>query len=81
MSDREPDLEIAAAVRAEQLRFEYKPEVRVAVHADAPASAESVSERENLPDTLEPGVTYRNFAIRWSVAARLDDPEHRCGGR
>jgi hypothetical protein len=73
--DREPDVEIAAAVRAEELRFECKPEVRVRAYANAPASAESVSERENLPDELETGVTYRNFSVRWRLAARLDDPD------
>jgi hypothetical protein len=72
--ERAPDVEIAAAVRADELRFECKPEVRVAAHADSPASAESVTERENLPDELEPGVTYRDFAVRWRVSARLNDP-------
>jgi hypothetical protein len=73
--EREPDVEIAAAVRADEVRFECKPEVRVVAYADSPASAESVSERENLPDELEPGVIYRNFAVRWHVAARLNDPD------
>ncbi len=72
--ETEPDLEIAAAVSAAELRFECKPQVRVVVHADAPVSAESVSERDNLPETLEPAVTYRNFAVRWRVAARLEAP-------
>ncbi len=49
--------------------------VRIGAHANAPASAEYVSERENLPDEVEPGVTYRNVAVRWRLAARLDDPE------
>lgn len=75
MTHREPDVEIAAAVRADEMRFECKPEVDVVAYADSPASAESVSERENLPDELEPGVTYRDFAIRWRVAARLSDPD------
>jgi len=75
--EREPDVEIAAAVRADEVRFECKPEVHVAAYADSPACAESVSERENLPDELEPGVTYRNFAVRWRLAARLNDPN--CG--
>jgi hypothetical protein len=74
---REPDVEIAAAVRADEVLFECKPEVRVVAYADSPASAESVSERENLPDELEPGVTYRNFAVRWRAAARLHDPDSR----
>jgi hypothetical protein len=65
---REPDVEIAATVRADELRFECKPEVVV-------RAAESVSTRENLPDEVEPGVTYRNIAVSWRVAARLSDPD------
>ena len=66
--DKEPDIEIAAAVRADEVRFECKPEVDVVAYSDSPASAESVSE-------LEPGVTYRDFVVRWRVAARLSDPD------
>jgi hypothetical protein len=73
--DREPDVEIAASARAEEVRFECKPEVRVGAYADAPATAEVVSERENLPDEVEPRVTYRNVSVRWRLAARLDDPD------
>ena len=71
MSEREPDVEMAASVRADELRFECKPDVEVRAYADTPASAESSSQRENLPDELEAGVTYRDFAIRWRLAARL----------
>ena len=77
MTHREPDVEIAGAIRADEVRFECKPEVHVVGYADAPAVAESVTERENLPDELEPGVTYRNFAIRWRAAARLEDLDSR----
>jgi hypothetical protein len=72
---REPDVEIAARARADEVRLECKPEVRVRAYSNAPASSESVSERENLPDELQPGVTYRNVSVRWRLAARLDDPE------
>jgi hypothetical protein len=72
--EREPDVEIAAAVRADEVRFGCKPEVHVAAYSDSPATAASVSERENLPDELEPGVMYRNFAVRWRLSARLTDP-------
>ena len=75
MSDREADVEIAAAARAEEVRFDCRPEVRVGAHANAPATAESVSERENLPDEVEPGVTYRDVSIRWRLAARLVDDQ------
>ena len=72
--DREPDVEISARVRAKEVRFESKPEVEVGAYANAPASAELISERENLPDEVEPGVTYRDVAVRWRLAARLEDP-------
>jgi len=73
--EREPDVEIAAAARADEVRFECKPEVRVRAYSNVPASAESVSERDNLPDAVEPGVTYRDVSVRRRLAARLDDPE------
>ena len=73
--EREPDVEIAAAARADEVRFECKPEVRVRAYSNVPASAESVSERDNLPDAVEPGVTYRDVSVRWRASLRLDDPE------
>jgi hypothetical protein len=73
--EHEPDVEIAVAARAKEVRFECKPDVRVGAHANAPATAECTSERENMPDELEPGTTYRDVAIRWRLAARLDDPD------
>ncbi len=75
MIEGKPDLEMAAAVRAREVRFECIPEVRVVAYADMPTSAEQVFERKNLPDQLEPGVTYRDFEVSWRVSARLDDPE------
>jgi hypothetical protein len=74
LTEHEPDVEISAAVRAKELRFECKPDVEVGMHGDSPASGGSFSERENLPDELEPGISYRDFAVRWRLAARLDDP-------
>jgi hypothetical protein len=72
----EPDVEIAARVRADEVRFECRPEVRVRAYAGSPATAELVSERDNLPDEVEPGVTYTDVAIPWRLAARLaDQPE------
>jgi hypothetical protein len=71
----EPDIEIAAAVRADEVRFDRKPEISVVAYADSPVCAASVSERENLPDELEAGVTYRNFAVRWRLTARLNDAD------
>jgi hypothetical protein len=74
VTERGPDVEIAAAVRADELRFECKPEVDVIPYANAPAEFERDSERENLPDEVEEGVVYRDVAVRWRVALRLRDP-------
>jgi hypothetical protein len=71
----EPDVEIAASVSADELRFECTPRVRIRAYADSPADAELVSEREHLPDHVEPGVTYRAVAVSWRLAARLRDPD------
>ena len=78
MTDRQPDVEISAAVRAKELRFECKKEVHVGASGDSPRSAESITERENLPDELEPGTTYRDFSVRWRLWARLEEesPDH-----
>jgi len=73
--DREPDVEMSFSVRAEELRFDRKPYVDVVAFADSPAAAELQSERENLPDEIEPGTTYRNVAVRWRAAAWLGDPD------
>jgi hypothetical protein len=75
MTDRAPDVEMAAAAHAEELRFECRPEVRVSAHADVPATAQARSERENLPDEVEPGVTYRDVSVRWRAAAWLADDD------
>jgi hypothetical protein len=71
--EREPDLEMAASAQADEVRFECKPEVRVSAYANTPATAASVSERDRLPDDIEPGVTYRNVSVRWRAWLRLDD--------
>ena len=69
MTER-PDIELAARVRANRLRFRTKPEVTTRFTGDAVTS--SAGARENLPDEVQPGVTYRDVSIRWHASARLD---------
>jgi hypothetical protein len=88
----DPDVEIGAAVRAKKLRFRRKPKVEVTTHAhqeiDRTLADEvriegeggSQTERENLPDEVEPDVTYRDVRIRWKAGARIvetRDPSDR----
>ena len=75
------DIEIGAAAKAKEIRFHEKPEVDVDVHGEtrerdrrADVETASGSVRENLPEEVEPGVTYRNVKIGWQAAARIRDP-------
>jgi hypothetical protein len=72
MTDRPPDVELAASVKAKRLRFRSRPEVDVGFSGDTPRETSSGSDRENLPDRVEPGVTYRDVRVHWHAAARLD---------
>jgi hypothetical protein len=83
----EPDIEIGAAVRARKLRFRSKPKTRVEFEGrtrirsddrveDVELETESGSERRNLPEEVEPGVTYRNVEVGWAARARASMPEH-----
>jgi hypothetical protein len=83
----EPDIEIGAAMRARKLRFRSKPKVDVEFEGrsrvrsddrieDVEIESESGSERHNLPEEVEPGVTYRNVEIGWAARARAKMPEH-----
>ncbi len=75
------DIEIGAAAKAKRLRFREKPETDVEVHGETregnrrvEAETDSGSVRHNLPDEVEPGVTYRDVEIGWRAEARIKDP-------
>jgi hypothetical protein len=77
MSDdeRPPDLEIGASARAERVRFARKPEADVEFQQDPDGESDSQTEKENLPEEVEPGVTYRDVRVRWRAGARVSPPE------
>lgn len=78
----EPDVEIGARVHARELRFSSKPQTHVELHGEVTergrerqdVETASGSERQNLPEDVEPGVTYRDVDVRWRATARLRDP-------
>jgi hypothetical protein len=69
-----PDVEMEAVVKAKSLRFERVPDIEVSFHGGPDREEVSGSERENLPDEVEPGVTYRDVRVRWRAAARIGSP-------
>jgi hypothetical protein len=58
-----PDIELTADVKVRELRFEEVPETEV----HPPAQ----TKRENLPEEVEPGVTYRNPRVRLRIASAV----------
>lgn len=84
--DRPPDIEVGAKVKARRLRFRKKPQTRVEFEGgsrvrsedrieDVELESDSHSERRNLPEEIEPGVTYRNVEVGWSAQARAVLPD------
>lgn len=77
-----PDVEIGARVSARELRFRSKPRTHVELHGEVvergrgrrAAETASGSEREHLPEEVEPGVTYRDVDVGWRAVVRLRDP-------
>jgi hypothetical protein len=83
-----PDVELRAEVKADAVRFEEQPETDVEFTGEAvdrtdelqpEVEAGSATERENLPEEVEPDVTYRDVRVRWHAAAKVTDP--RCRGK
>jgi hypothetical protein len=72
--DEIPDVEIHTGVRAEKLRFGIVPETRVRFEGEPAERSSSEVESENLPDEVEPGVTYRDARVRWSARSRIVHP-------
>jgi hypothetical protein len=77
-----PDVEIGASAKAKRLRFRDKPRTDVELHGEVvePDRRDDVdmtsgSERTNLPDEVEPGVTYRDVSVRWRATARIEQDE------
>ena len=68
---RRPDIELGANVKAKELRFARRPESEVRFDGRPSIKSTSGSERVNLPDEVEPGITYRNVRVRWHAAARI----------
>ena len=63
------DVEIGAAARADRVRFRRKP--KVDVEFEPAGDADSHTERENLPEEIEPGKTYRDVRVAWVGGARV----------
>jgi hypothetical protein len=68
------DIELVASVEADELRFDEPPETEVRFFGEPGHESASGSDRTNLPEKVEPGVTYRNVRVDYRLASRLAEP-------
>jgi hypothetical protein len=70
-----PDVDISTSFRAEELRFGKVPKTKKTFEGAPGEDHEDEVVRENLPEEVEPGVTYRDAGARWDVRMRVIHPE------
>ena len=64
------DIDVSTSVRMRSLRFNTVPSTRVWFEGFPDEVHSLRSERENLPDEVQPGITYENVTVRWRARAR-----------
>ena len=72
-SGAEPDLSITAHVTAKSLRFEKVPNPKVEFTGEPRRETVWESERQNLPQQVQPGVTYRDIGITLRITSVFAD--------
>ena len=68
------DISFTAEVRAAQLRFGEVPQTRTEFTGFPAFESASGSDRVNLPERVEPGVTYRDVRVVYWLAAKVIYP-------
>ena len=71
--ERPPDVEIVATARADRLRFDTQPDVRVRHPASGDRESWQETVRENIESPVEPGRIYRRVHATTRIASRLID--------
>ncbi len=79
---REPpaDIELTASAKAMELEFRETPETEVRFSGSPGHESVSQDARRNLPETVQPGVTYRDVEIDYRLAARIADGGDNAAG-
>jgi hypothetical protein len=72
-ADAQADLSITAHVTADSLRFEKVPNPRVEFTGQPKRNTVWEAKRENLPEQVQPGVTYRNIGITLRITSVFAD--------
>jgi hypothetical protein len=70
---KSPDIDLTATVKARELCFDEVPDTEVRFWGHPERNSVSGTERENLPEKVQRGVTYRNASVRLRIASELID--------
>ena len=68
---RNPEIEVTAGVKSRELRFEKVPETKVEFHGHPERASASGTERENLPESVERDVDYKDAGLRLRIASEV----------
>lgn len=74
LGGRLPDVDVFTAVKARRLKFGKVPRTRVRFDGEPDQESETRQHRENLPDEVEPDVTYRDVKVEWRAVSRIVHP-------
>ncbi len=70
---KDADLAITGSVTAKELKFEVVPDDQVEFTGTPERKTEWTSERENLPDEVQPNVVYRDIGIKLKITSVFAD--------
>ncbi|HEU5026142.1 MAG TPA: hypothetical protein VFV01_14580 [Spirillospora sp.] len=68
---REPDVEISASVKADEVVFRETPDVEERAGAEPEGESGATTERRNLPRPVKRNTTYRDVRVSHRLSARL----------
>jgi hypothetical protein len=74
MSGKIPDIDVFTSVKAKKMKFGKVPKTRHWFEGDPGHESRSKVVKENLPDEVEPGVTYRDVKVEWTAVSRIVHP-------
>jgi len=66
-----PDIDFSTSVKARELHFEEEPQTEVRFWGHPERNSVSVNERENLPEKVQQGVTYRDISVQSRIVSEL----------
>jgi hypothetical protein len=75
VDDGQDDILLLVKIEAKELKMDAVPNSTVTFPGTEPKATVWATERKNLPEKLEPGVSYRDIGITLRISSRLENIE------